>query len=43
MYHSLRRGQPEIIFLDEPCSALDPTATGKVEELIESLISGRFG
>ena len=29
--------QPEIILMDEPCSALDPIATAKVEELIEDL------
>lgn len=29
--------RPEVILMDEPCSALDPIATGKVEELIESL------
>lgn len=28
---------PEIILMDEPCSALDPIATARVEELIESL------
>ena len=28
---------PEIILMDEPCSALDPIATGKVEELIAEL------
>ncbi|MDX2095035.1 MAG: phosphate ABC transporter ATP-binding protein PstB [Alphaproteobacteria bacterium] len=28
---------PEVILMDEPCSALDPIATGKVEELISSL------
>lgn len=28
---------PEIILMDEPCSALDPIATGKIEELIHSL------
>jgi len=28
---------PEIILMDEPCSALDPIATAKVEELIDSL------
>ncbi len=25
---------PEVLLLDEPCSALDPIATGKIEELI---------
>ena len=29
--------QPEIILMDEPCSALDPIATAKVEELIHDL------
>ncbi len=29
--------QPEILLMDEPCSALDPIATGKVEELIFEL------
>ena len=29
--------QPEIILFDEPCSALDPRSTEKIEELIESL------
>ncbi len=29
--------RPEILLMDEPCSALDPIATGKVEELIHSL------
>jgi phosphate transport system ATP-binding protein len=29
--------QPEIILMDEPCSALDPIATGRVEELILEL------
>jgi phosphate transport system ATP-binding protein len=28
---------PEIILMDEPCSALDPIATGKIEELIDTL------
>ena len=28
---------PEIILMDEPCSALDPIATGKIEELILEL------
>jgi phosphate transport system ATP-binding protein len=29
--------QPEIVLMDEPCSALDPIATAKVEELILEL------
>lgn len=29
--------EPEIILMDEPCSALDPIATAKVEELIHDL------
>jgi phosphate transport system ATP-binding protein len=29
--------EPEIILMDEPCSALDPIATAKIEELIRSL------
>ncbi len=29
--------QPEILLMDEPCSALDPLATGKIEELITQL------
>ncbi len=28
---------PEVLLLDEPCSALDPLATGKIEDLIERL------
>jgi len=28
---------PEVLLMDEPCSALDPIATGRIEELIESL------
>jgi phosphate transport system ATP-binding protein len=31
--------EPEIILMDEPCSALDPIATAKVEELINELKS----
>lgn len=30
---------PEVILMDEPCSALDPIATSKVEQLIEELSS----
>jgi phosphate transport system ATP-binding protein len=29
--------EPEVLLMDEPCSALDPIATAKVEELIFSL------
>ena len=29
--------QPEILLMDEPCSALDPIATAQVEELIDEL------
>ncbi|MFO1246835.1 MAG: phosphate ABC transporter ATP-binding protein PstB [Alphaproteobacteria bacterium] len=29
--------RPEVILMDEPCSALDPISTAKVEELIEEL------
>jgi phosphate transport system ATP-binding protein len=29
--------KPEILLLDEPCSALDPISTGKIEELITEL------
>ncbi|MGH1419803.1 MAG: phosphate ABC transporter ATP-binding protein PstB [Hyphomicrobiaceae bacterium] len=29
--------QPEIILMDEPCSALDPVATARIEELIDEL------
>jgi phosphate transport system ATP-binding protein len=31
--------QPEVILMDEPCSALDPIATAKVEQLIDELRS----
>ncbi|GCB05875.1 phosphate import ATP-binding protein PstB [Ralstonia sp. SET104] len=29
--------RPEVLLLDEPCSALDPISTGKIEELIAEL------
>jgi len=32
---------PEVILMDEPCSALDPIATGRIEELIDEL-RGRY-
>jgi phosphate transport system ATP-binding protein len=28
---------PEVILLDEPCSALDPISTARIEELIDEL------
>jgi phosphate transport system ATP-binding protein len=31
--------KPEVILFDEPCSALDPIATARIEELIEELKS----
>ncbi len=31
--------QPEVILMDEPCSALDPIATAKIEELVVQLKS----
>jgi phosphate transport system ATP-binding protein len=31
--------EPEVVLMDEPCSALDPVATLKVEELIDELKS----
>jgi len=33
--------EPEVLLLDEPCSALDPIATGKIENLIQDL-SGEY-
>jgi phosphate transport system ATP-binding protein len=29
--------RPEVILFDEPCSALDPISTAKIEELIDEL------
>ncbi|MDP1975201.1 MAG: ATP-binding cassette domain-containing protein, partial [Alphaproteobacteria bacterium] len=29
--------EPEVILMDEPCSALDPIATARIEELIDDL------
>jgi len=31
--------RPEVILLDEPCSALDPISTAKIEELIDELVN----
>ncbi len=30
-------GNPDVLLMDEPCSALDPVATGKIEDLIYQL------
>jgi phosphate transport system ATP-binding protein len=30
--------QPDVILMDEPCSALDPISTGKIEDLMHELI-----
>jgi phosphate transport system ATP-binding protein len=30
-------GEPDVLLLDEPCSALDPIATSKVEDLVQEL------
>jgi phosphate transport system ATP-binding protein len=30
-------GGPEVLLMDEPCSALDPIATGKIEDLMQEL------
>ena len=29
--------EPEVVLMDEPCSAIDPVATNKIEDLIEEL------
>jgi phosphate transport system ATP-binding protein len=29
--------EPEVVLMDEPCSALDPIATGKIEELMQAI------
>ena len=34
-------GNPEVLLMDEPCSALDPIATARIEELIDEL-KGRY-
>ncbi len=34
-------GEPEVLLMDEPCSALDPVATAKIEDLIDEL-RGRY-
>jgi phosphate transport system ATP-binding protein len=30
-------GEPEVLLMDEPCSALDPVATLKIEELMNDM------
>ena len=32
-----REGEPEVILLDRPCSALDPVSTAKIEESLKQL------
>jgi phosphate transport system ATP-binding protein len=34
-------GNPDVLLMDEPCSALDPVATAKIEDLIDEL-RGRY-
>jgi phosphate transport system ATP-binding protein len=29
--------EPDVILMDEPCSALDPISTGKIEDLMMEL------
>jgi phosphate transport system ATP-binding protein len=31
--------RPDVILMDEPCSALDPIATSKIEDLMQELVS----
>jgi phosphate transport system ATP-binding protein len=31
--------KPDVILMDEPCSALDPIATGRIEDLMQELVS----
>ena len=37
LHRARHRGESGVILMDEPCSALDPIATAKVEELIDEL------
>jgi phosphate transport system ATP-binding protein len=30
-------GEPDVLLMDEPCSALDPVATAKIEDLMDEL------
>ena len=36
-YHRSLAARPEVILFDEPCSALDPISTAKIENLIDEL------
>jgi phosphate transport system ATP-binding protein len=31
--------RPDVILMDEPCSALDPIATARIEDLMQELVS----
>jgi phosphate transport system ATP-binding protein len=31
--------EPEVILMDEPCSALDPIATARIEDLMQEIKS----
>jgi phosphate transport system ATP-binding protein len=31
--------EPDVILMDEPCSSLDPIATGRIEDLMRDLVS----
>jgi phosphate transport system ATP-binding protein len=31
--------EPDVVLMDEPCSALDPIATGRIEELMQEIKS----
>lgn len=37
MYYRTIAIEPEVILMDEPCSALDPISTTKIEDLIHKL------
>ena len=34
--------KPDVILMDEPCSALDPIATTRIEDLMQELVAGLF-
>src|SRR5262249_25090903 len=31
--------EPDVVLMDEPCSALDPIATGAIEDLMKEIVS----